>query len=64
MSATYIPMKEWRYSEAKRLHVSESCIAMRIARGYYPDLKVERVNSRTVFVRIEVAQRDFASIMP
>lgn len=48
---TSLTMKSWRRAEAERLGLSESAIAMRIARGKYPDLRTYHVNQRVVFVR-------------
>ena len=46
-----IQYKEWRIDEAERLGVTPSCIAGRIARGEYDNLKIRRVNKRVVFVK-------------
>lgn len=44
-------MKQWRLEEAARLGVSEGCIMSRLYRlKQYPDLKIERINKRVVFV--------------
>lgn len=49
-----IPMKQWRMEQAEREGCCENNIALRLARGKYPDLKIRRVNKRVVFVKITV----------
>ena len=49
---TEIPMKQWRFDQAKREGRSENNIAQRLGKGLYPNLKVRRVNKRVVFVKI------------
>lgn len=43
-------MKEWRMAEAARLGISESGVINRLSRGFYPTLRVRRVNARVIFV--------------
>lgn len=45
-----ITMKEWRMQEAQRLGIVESAVAMRLMRGFYPDLNIRRINGRARFV--------------
>lgn len=52
---TTMTMKAWRQAEAERLGLSESTVAMRLARGYYPHLKTVHVNQRVVFVKQSLA---------
>jgi hypothetical protein len=47
---TSIPYKQWRYEEAQRAGLTESAIAMRVGRGCYPQLRLNRVNARVVQV--------------
>ena len=43
-------MKAWRMEEAARCGVSESAIAMRLKRGQYPVMGIERRSTRDVMV--------------
>ena len=45
-----IPMKQWRAEEAIHSCVTDTAIAHRLKRGWYPNLKLRRVNKRVVFV--------------
>lgn len=45
-----LTMKAWRITEAVRCGVGQIAIAMRLKRGKYPNLAVERVNRRVVYV--------------
>lgn len=47
-----VSMKEWRIAEAAAHGLTESAVAMRLARGAYPELNIRRVNPRRVFVSI------------
>jgi hypothetical protein len=48
---TEIPLKQWRYEEAKRLNVDETTIAHRLREGGYPLIRLRKVNSRVIFVQ-------------
>lgn len=39
-----------RMQEAQRLGIVESAVAMRLMRGFYPDLNIRRINGRARFV--------------
>ena len=46
-------MKQWRMEEAERCGVTDTAIAQRLGTGWYPKLKIRRVNQRVVFVTVE-----------
>lgn len=47
-----VSMKEWMISESQRLGIKPNGVYMRLMRGWYPDLKIRRVNKRVAFVKI------------
>jgi len=47
---TEIPLKQWRYEEAKRCNLDEKTLMRRIKIGTHPKPSLRRVNSRVIFV--------------
>jgi len=47
----FVPMKEWRSEEAKRVGVCDIAIAMRLTRGHYGNLERYAFNKRVIYVR-------------
>lgn len=47
-----ITLKEWTVAEAGRLGVSKRAVEARRERGSYPRLKLRRINSRVVYVKV------------
>jgi hypothetical protein len=43
-------LKEFLISEGDRLSLTRDAVYKRVMRGYYPDLKIFRVNKRLVFI--------------
>lgn len=61
----WITLKVFRANEAERLHCSLSHVhSLMYSKNHYPDLEIQRINKRVVFVKMKLNYEKLRQMQP